>query len=48
MNRNKSRLIEFLHGVAEVVEAEDGALRFFRVPQTLLTKLKERVNIRGI
>lgn len=47
MNRNKSRLIEFLHGVAEVVEAEDGALRFFRVPQRLLPKLNERVNIRG-
>ena len=46
MSSNKGRLIEFLHGVAEIVEAEDGSSRLFRVPQCLLPKLNERVNIR--
>lgn len=32
MNSNLNRLREFLHGVAEIVEAEDGSSRLFRVP----------------
>ena len=48
MSCNKSRLMEFLHGTAEVVEVEDGALRLFRVPRNLLPKLNERVNIRAV
>ncbi len=47
MSCNKNRLMAFLHGVAEIVEAEDGASRLFRVPLGLLPKLNERVNIRA-
>lgn len=39
--------MEFLHGIAELVEGDDGAYRLFRVPQTLLPRLNERVNLRA-